>query len=54
MKKNKKALAIALRRMGRGSRGRDVGGDLTNVQYKPIWSCHNESLLYNEYNLIKN
>jgi hypothetical protein len=27
-------------------------GDLTNVQYKPIWNCHNESHLYNEYILI--
>jgi hypothetical protein len=27
--------------------------DLTNVQYKPIWNCHSESPLYNEYNLIK-
>jgi hypothetical protein len=24
-------------------RGRDVGGDLTNVQYKPIWDYHSES-----------
>jgi hypothetical protein len=28
-------------------------GDLTNVQYKSIWNCHNESSLYNEYTLIK-
>jgi hypothetical protein len=28
-------------------------GDLTNVQYKPIQNCHNESPLYNEYILIK-
>jgi hypothetical protein len=32
----KKTLAIALNEMGRGSRGRDSRGDLTNVQYKPI------------------
>jgi hypothetical protein len=32
---------------------RDGEGDLTNVQYKPIWNCHNESPLYNEYILIK-
>jgi hypothetical protein len=36
-----------------GLRGRDGGGDLTNVQYKPIWNCHYESPLYNEYILIK-
>jgi hypothetical protein len=28
-------------------------GDLTNVQYKPIWNCYNESPLYNQYILIK-
>jgi hypothetical protein len=28
-------------------------GDLTNVQYKPIWNSHNDSPLYNEYILIK-
>jgi hypothetical protein len=33
--------------------GRDSGGDLTNVQYKPIWNCHKESPLYNEHILIK-
>jgi hypothetical protein len=26
---------------------------LHNVQYKPIWNCHNGSPLYNEYTLIK-
>jgi hypothetical protein len=51
--RTKKPLAIALSGAGRGPRGRDIGGDLTNVQYKPIWDCHNESLLYNKYNLIK-
>jgi hypothetical protein len=35
------------------SRGLDSGGDLTNIQCKCIWNCHNESLLYNEYILIK-
>jgi hypothetical protein len=32
----------------------DGGGDLTIVQYKTIWKCHNKSPLYNEYMLIKN
>jgi hypothetical protein len=49
----KKSLGIALSGVGRGWRGRDDGGDLTNAQYKPIWNCHNESPLYNEYSLIK-
>jgi hypothetical protein len=30
-----------------------LSGDLTNVQYKPIWNRHNEILLCNEYILIK-
>jgi hypothetical protein len=50
----KKPLAIALSAAGRGLRRRDGGGDLTNVQCKPIWNCHNESPLYNKYILIKN
>jgi hypothetical protein len=41
--RTKKPLAIALSGVGRGTRRRDSGGDLTNVQYKPIWNCHNES-----------
>jgi hypothetical protein len=28
-------------------------GHLINVQYKPIWNCHSEPLLYDEYILIK-
>jgi hypothetical protein len=44
--------AIALNGAERRSRGRNGGGHLTNVQYKPIWSCHNESPLYKEYILI--
>jgi hypothetical protein len=32
--------------------GRENGGDLTNVQYKPIRNCHNEFPQYNEYILI--
>jgi hypothetical protein len=35
------------------SRGREGGGNLTNVLYKPIWNCYNESPLYNEYILVK-
>jgi hypothetical protein len=47
-----KSLAIALSGVGRLRWG-DGRGNLTNVQYKPIWNCHNESPLYNEYILIK-
>jgi hypothetical protein len=32
-----------------GLRGRDYGGDLTNVQYKLNWNCHYECPLYNEH-----
>jgi hypothetical protein len=28
-------------------------GGLTNIQYKPICNCHNESSLYNKCILIK-
>jgi hypothetical protein len=46
--RTKKPLAIALSGAGRGlsgkgSTGRHCGGDLTSVQCKPIWNCHNES-----------
>jgi hypothetical protein len=34
-------------------RGKEDGGDLTNVQYKPIQNCHYESLPYNKNILIK-
>jgi hypothetical protein len=27
----------------RGLRGRGNGADLTNIQYKPICNCHNDS-----------
>jgi hypothetical protein len=27
--------------------------NLTNLQYKPIWNCHNEFPLHNKYILIK-
>jgi hypothetical protein len=38
---------------GRGSKGEDGGGDLTNVQCKAIQNCHNKSPWYNEYMLTK-
>jgi hypothetical protein len=36
---------------GRGQ-GEKGWGNSTNVQYKPIWNCHNESPPYNKYILI--
>jgi hypothetical protein len=33
--------------------GEIVGSDLANVQFKAIWSCHNESHLYKEYILVQ-
>jgi hypothetical protein len=48
-----KPLAIALSEAVRGFRGRDDRGDLTNIQCKPIQNCHNESLLCNEYIIIR-
>jgi hypothetical protein len=33
--RTKKHFAIVLSGTGRGARGRDSGGDFTNVQYKP-------------------
>jgi hypothetical protein len=38
-----KPLAIALSGAGRGLIGRDDGGDVTNIQYKPNQNCHYES-----------
>jgi hypothetical protein len=49
-----KLLAIPLSGVGRSWGGRDGGGEITNVQHKPIQNFHNESLLYNKYILIKN
>jgi hypothetical protein len=46
--KTMKPLAIALSGQ-EGVEGKDCGGDLTNIQCKPIWNCHNESSLYNKY-----
>jgi hypothetical protein len=51
--RTKKPLAIVLSGTGRGLRGRHSESNLTSVQYKPIWNCHNDSPLYNEYILIK-
>jgi hypothetical protein len=34
--RTKKPLAIGLSGVGNESRGRDIGGDLTNLQHKPI------------------
>jgi hypothetical protein len=51
--RTKKPLTTVLIEAGRGLRGRDGGGDLTNVQYKPIWNCHYEFPQYNKYILIK-
>jgi hypothetical protein len=41
--RTKKPFASVLSGMERGLRERDGGGDLTNVQYKPIWNCPNVS-----------
>jgi hypothetical protein len=41
--RTQKPLAIALSGVGMGLTGRDDGGDLTNVQYKPNLNCHYES-----------
>jgi hypothetical protein len=41
--RTKKPLAIALSGVRRRLRGRDDGGDVTNVQYKSNWNCHCES-----------
>jgi hypothetical protein len=43
----------ALSGVGRGLRGRDDGSNVNNIQYKSNQNCHYESLLYNEYFLIK-
>jgi hypothetical protein len=51
-KLRRKLLAIVLSGVGRGLRGRDGGGDLTNLQYKSNWNYQNESPLYNEHIII--
>jgi hypothetical protein len=51
--KTMKPLAIAWSGPGRGVERERFGGNLTNVQYKSIWNCHNESPLYNECIIIK-
>jgi hypothetical protein len=50
--RTKKPLSITLSGTGKGQGERDAGRDLTNVQYKCTWNCHNESPLYNEYIMI--
>jgi hypothetical protein len=40
--RTKKLLAFALSREGMGLRGRNNGGNITNVQYKSNWNCHYE------------
>jgi hypothetical protein len=41
--RTKKPLATALSRAGKGVRGRDDGGNATNVQHKSNLNCHSES-----------
>jgi hypothetical protein len=45
--KTKQTSAIPLSGVGRGLRGRDNGGNVSNVQYKSNWNCHCESPPYN-------
>jgi hypothetical protein len=52
MKKNNETSCNCFKWAG-GVEGGDGGGNLTDVQGKAIWNCHNESLLYNEHMLIK-
>jgi hypothetical protein len=53
MKQNKETSCNCFKWSWEGVGGRDDGGDLTNVQCKPNWNCHNESPLFNEYIQIK-
>jgi hypothetical protein len=46
--RTKKSLSIALSGAGRELRGRDKGGNVTNVQYKSNQNCHYDYHLYNE------
>jgi hypothetical protein len=41
--RTKKPLVIALIGAGRGVEGSNSGIDTTNVQYKSIWNCLNET-----------
>jgi hypothetical protein len=41
--RTKKPFAIALSKVGRGWRGRDNGGNVTNVQYKSNQNCNYET-----------
>jgi hypothetical protein len=47
-----KPVAIALSEAERRLRGREGGGDVTNVQYNIIWNCHYEPSQYKGYILI--
>jgi hypothetical protein len=51
--RTRKPLVIALSGVGRGLRGRDDGGNVTNVQYKSNQNCCYKTPLYHEYILIK-
>jgi hypothetical protein len=48
-----KFLIIALSGIRRELRGGVDGGDPTNIQCNNVCNCHNESLLYKKYVLIK-
>jgi hypothetical protein len=53
--RTRKPLAIALSEVRRGLRGRDDGGNVTNVQYKSNQNCHYEppvSWIYPNKNLF--
>jgi hypothetical protein len=53
MKLNKETSCNCFKWVGRGLRGRDGGGNVNNVHYKPNQNCHHESPLSNKYRLIK-
>jgi hypothetical protein len=40
IKWNKETSCDCFNGVGRGLRERDDEGDLINVQYKPVWNCH--------------
>jgi hypothetical protein len=42
MKQNKETSRNCFKWDGEGMEGRESGGELTNVQCKPNWNCHNE------------
>jgi hypothetical protein len=53
MKVNKETSCNCFKWGREDDRGTDDEGNETNVQYKPNQNCHYESLLYNEYIVIK-